>query len=253
MKFFRNLKHLYKRWIQPVFPFKQMFFSVPLYFQYLADWKRYCVLPNSESLSFEESYPALFDKQGVTSFDSHYFYQSFWAMKSISNATPPFHLDVGSLVDFVGMITAITQVIFLDIRPLHARLENLNPIQGDILKLPFAKNSIPSISCLHVAEHIGLGRYGDLLDPEGTKKAARELARVIAPGGNLYFSLPIGRSRVCFNAHRVHSPGQILDYFRDLDLIQFSVITDDGRFLEKVDPKDFSNSNYACGLFHFGK
>jgi hypothetical protein len=31
---------------------------------------------------------------------------------------------------------------------------------------------------MHVVEHVGLGRYGDLMDPDGDLKAMRELRRV---------------------------------------------------------------------------
>ena len=151
------------------------------------------------------------------------------------------------------MLTAITKVTFIDIRPLIVNLENFDSKPGSILALPFGDNSVPSLSCLHVAEHIGLGRYGDPLDPEGTKKATRELARVLALQGNLYFSVPVGKPRVCFNAHRIHSPQQILDYFYDLELIQFSGIDDRGNFRQAIDPGDLANASYACGLFHFTK
>ena len=90
-------------------------------------------------------------------------------------------------------------------------------------------------------------------NPEGTKEAARELARVLAPSGNLYFSVPVGKPCVRFNAHCIHSPQQILEYFYDLDLVGFSGINDDGKFRQNVDPSDFADSDYACGLFHFTK
>ena len=108
-------------------------------------------------------------------------------------------------------------------------------------------------SCLHVAEHIGLGRYGDQLDPKGTFSTAVELERVLAPGGNLYFALPIGIPRVCFNAHRIHAAETICAYFSGLTLMEFSGVHDDGRFVERVTLEEFRSSEYACGLFWFSK
>jgi hypothetical protein len=119
--------------------------------------------------------------------------------------------------------------------------------------MPYDDNSLPSISCLHVAEHIGLGRYGDPLDPLGTKKAAKELSRCLARGGNLYFSLPVGKPKLCFNAHRIHSPWQILDYFPALKLVEFSGYDDQKRFVENADMRSFENAKYACGMFLFTK
>ena len=106
---------------------------------------------------------------------------------------------------FITTLSAFTQVVFLDIRPLQISIP-VNCLAGDILNLPFASNSVPSLSCLHVAEHIGLGRYGDNLNPLGTILACKELERVLLPGGNLYFSIPIGRQGVYFNAHEFMIP-----------------------------------------------
>ena len=156
-------------------------------------------------------------------------------------------------IDFVGFLTAITKVDFIDIRPLLVNLENFNSKKGSILSMPFKDNSIRSLSCLHVAEHIGLGRYGDPLDPFGTDKACRELSRVLAVDGNLYFSLPIGKPRLCFNSHRIHSPRQIIEYFRGLKLVEFSGVDDKKNFIKNVDIPILENSDYACGLFHFTK
>lgn len=138
-------------------------------------------------------------------------------------------------------------------RPLNAHLNNFESIAGNILSLPFSDGTLQSLSCLHVAEHIGLGRYGDPLDPKGTEMAAKELSRVLAEGGNLFFALPVGKPKVCFNAHRVHSPHQILQYFNDLVLVEFSGVDDDGVYKRNRYISDLENSNYACGFFWFKK
>jgi SAM-dependent methyltransferase len=246
------IHHFRSRWIEPVFQVRRLRSSASLYGRYFSDWSRYATTPGSETLRFLDSYPCLFDRAATTSFDGHYFYQDIWALKAILGSGTPLHVDVGSNIVFVGMLTAFTHVIFLDIRPLAVNLERFASLSGNILTMPLLDNSVTSLSCLHVAEHIGLGRYGDSLDPQGTRKAARELARVLAPQGHLYFSVPVGKPRLCFNAHRVHSPQQILDYFHDLELVEFSGI-DRGTFRQSMDPADLAEANYACGLFHFTK
>ena len=249
----QNISHLRNKWIEPIIPTRQFWQSVFLMKRYLSDWFRYKKMADNGRLRFIDSYPCLFDRTATAPFDSHYFYQDIWAFKEIQHSNPPFHIDVGSRVIFVGFSSAVTQVIFVDIRPLLVKLKNFHSVSGSILELPFENNSLISLSCLHVAEHIGLGRYGDLLDPEGTIKAAQELTRVLAPGGNLYFSVPVGKSRICFNAHRIHSPGQILNYFQDLKLVQFSAVNDDRNFIERISPAKFAEADYACGMFHFTK
>jgi hypothetical protein len=53
-------------------------------------------------------------------------------------------------------------------------LENLFFKEGSILALPFESGSIKSLSSLCVVEHIGLGRYGDEIDPFGSESAIKE-------------------------------------------------------------------------------
>ena len=250
----RILRHLYDYWFRRVGADPRYVLAIPRqYIAYVRHWRQYARMAGSEPLRLIDSYPRLFDRTATTPFDTHYFYQDIWALKAIQASGTASHIDVGSRVIFAGMLTAITKVTFIDIRPLIVNLENFDSKPGSILALPFSDNSIASLSCLHVAEHIGLGRYGDPLDPEGTKKAARELARVLAPEGNLYFSVPVGRPRVCFNAHRIHSPRQILEYFHDLKLVEFSGVDDRGVFKQGIDPGDLADATYACGLFHFTK
>ncbi len=242
-----------KKWVSPLLDFSQLVRGLNEYLYFFHSWYQYSKLPGAEKLTLNDAYPCLYDRTSTTGFDTHYFYQGIWAVRQIQKTGAKKHVDVGSLVGFVGMLSTVVKVIFIDIRPLRVELQNLESQAGTLLDLPFANDSVSSISCLHVAEHIGLGRYGDLLDPLGTKKAACELARVLAVGGHLFFSLPVGKPRVCFNAHRIHSPAQILEYFSGLDLVEFSGVTDMGEFIENVSPSTLENASYACGMFHFTK
>lgn len=220
---------------------------------YLRDWKRFSTMSGIDPKIEVFPYPILNEKTYFTRFDSHYFYQDIWAFKKIFASNCEEHIDVGSKIEFVGYLTTITKVIFIDIRPLDAYLENLTSKKGDILSMPFKNNRVSSLSCLHVAEHIGLGRYGDTLDPLGTEKAAKELSRILAPEGNLYFSLPIGKPKLLYNAHRIHSTKQILNYFSDLRLMELSGITDKKEFIININPKILDSCQYGCGLFWFKK
>lgn len=206
-----------------------------------------------EKMSWANLYPCLYDNTSTTPFDAHYFYQSVWALKKIREQKAINHVDVGSEIRWVGFLSTIVKTTFIDIRPFKTDLKELIVKKGNILNLPFDDNSVDSLSCLHVAEHIGLGRYGDKLDPEGTKKACQELSRVLAVNGNLYFSVPVGKQKTHFNAHRIHSTQTIIDYFKDLKLIELSGVTDSGRFIENIDINILEKSDYACGCFWFIK
>jgi SAM-dependent methyltransferase len=219
--------------------------------RYLHDLRAYRRLPHAERLALRDMFPQLGDRVSSSPFDRHYFFQDVWAARRVAELAPERHVDVGSRVDYVGFLTTVCEVLFIDIRPLAAELDRLESVAGSILALPLVERSTPSLSCLHVAEHIGLGRYGDALDPLGTRRAAAELQRVLAPGGQLLFSLPVGRPRVCFNAHRIHDPLAVLAMFDELDLVEFSGIDDAGGFRREIDPAELVDCSYACGLYRF--
>jgi SAM-dependent methyltransferase len=187
--------------------------------------------------------------------DSHYFLQDIWAAKNVAAIKPARHYDVGSRIDgFVAHVLISIPVTYIDIRPLEVDIENLSFRKGSILELPFESGSIHCLSCLHVIEHIGLGRYGDPIDPAAYCKALRELSRVLAPGGTLLLGTPVGRERLCFDAHRVFAPETIIDALRDLRLQEFSVIPDGQmKILSKVSFEEVNRYEYACGLFEFKK
>lgn len=193
----------------------------------------------------------LHEATATTPFDAHYFYQSAWAARKISLARPRRHVDVGSQIDLIAPLSAFVLVEFVDLRPLEARLPGLKCVEGSILKLPYRTRTVHSLSSLHVVEHIGLGRYGDPVDPEGHVKACKELERVLARGGTLLFSVPVGRNRVEFNAHRVFAPEDILSLFPELRLVEFSAVDDGGNFCQRMNVSDFSSAEYSLGMYHF--
>jgi hypothetical protein len=245
-----NESHTMRSLIEPILSFHKLRVAVPRYLRYFSDWYRYTNLPHAESLRLEDGHPCLFDNAETTPYDPHYFYQAVWASRLLARSGVRAHVDLGSDVRFIGPLTAIIPMVtFIDVRPVKARTSGLHCIAASAAQLPFPDRSIPSLSCLHVAEHIGLGRYGDALDPTGTRRACAEMARVLAPHGDLFLSLPVGRPRVCFNAHRIHTPRQIMSYLGTLDLVEFSVVDDHGQFHEKADLDEMEHANYACGLF----
>lgn len=216
---------------------------------YVSSWRSYRRLPGAEPLKLRDAYPQIWDRLATSPFDNHYFHQDVWAARRVAEDRPERHVDVGSRVDYVGFLTAITKVTFVDIRPLEARIPDLTSVAGSVLAMPFEDQTLPSVSCLHVAEHIGLGRYGDPLDPAGSRNAAKELQRVVAPGGQLLFSGPVGAPRVCFNAHRVHDPVEVRAWFDELELESFAGVDDGGTFLQDIAPEDLVGQRYANGMY----
>ena len=216
------------------------------YFKFRTNNKRF-------SLKFNDFYPQIKDKTIKTGFDTHYVYHTSWAARKLKQINPEFHTDISSSLYFSGIVSAFVPVKFYDYRPADLNLSNLDSYGGDLMKLPFKDNSVKSLSCMHTIEHIGLGRYGDPIDPNGDIKAAKELIRVTSKEGHLIFVTPVGKPKIEFNAHRIYSYEMILEMFTDLDLVEFSLITDEGKFIENANVDIVKEQDYGCGCFLFKK
>jgi len=224
--------------------------SIPRFKHQLKTFKS--MLPDN---TIVEEFPILGDATADTQFDRDYMYHPSWAARIVAKTHPKKHIDISSTLIFSAIVSAFVPIEFYDYRPADIKLSNLISGQADLITLPFKSNSIKSLSCLSTLEHIGLGRYGDELDVDGDKKAMSELSRVLAKGGNLLIAVPIGRPRIVFNAHRIYSYEQIIDYFKDLDLIEFTLIESTGTNGPIVNPhnKKFDPPSYDCGCFWFKK
>lgn len=223
--------------------------------KYLRDLREYQAISTKSSIPITRHIPILTDvDRDAGTATGHYFFQDLWAAKKIRDANPEKHFDIGSRLDgFISHLLVFRDVTMIDIRPLDSEVDGLNFIQGDATELAFIKDgSVQSISSLHAAEHFGLGRYGDPIDPDGHKKFMSHLQRVLKRGGKLYFSVPVGQERVEFNAHRVLSPYTVLDQFDELELERIDGVID-GEFVESPSLEELDSRKYACGLFEFTK
>jgi len=205
------------------------------------------------SVTWKDRYPCLTDSGGH-GFEPHYTYHPAWAARCLRRINPQLHIDISSTLHFATLISAFLPVHWYDYRPARIQLDGLRVAQADLTALPFEDKSVASLSCMHVVEHVGLGRYGDPLDPEGDVKAAEELGRVIAPSGSLLMVVPVGRPRVCFNAHRIYSFQQVMGLFRDLSLIECALVPDDYESTGLVpNPTEsyVDDQEWGCGCFWF--
>jgi SAM-dependent methyltransferase len=194
-----------------------------------------------------------FDVAGVAA--GHYFHQDLWAARILFSRQSKKHVDVGSRIDgFIAHILPFCEVTYVDLRPIDAKLDGFEFRQGSIVEMPFEDKSVSSLSCLHVIEHIGLGRYGDPVEPDGYIRAARELVRVLQPGGLLLLGVPVGRERLCFDAHRIFDPETIVNLLQPLELEEFQVIDDYGNMSPSGTTfEEVKKFRYGCGLFLFHK
>jgi SAM-dependent methyltransferase len=188
-----------------------------------------------------------------TEFDRQYIYHTAWALRKLKEIKADELHDFSSSLYFIGMASASLKVNFYDFRPPQLQLSSLTCKPCDLTNLKIESNSLPFVSCMHVIEHIGLGRYGDPLDYEGDLKAIEELKRVTAQGGYLLFVTPIGgKPRIQFNAHRIYTRDLILSYFKGFELVEFALIPEsykDGGVVVNPPDEMLNRQTYACGCF----
>jgi SAM-dependent methyltransferase len=190
-----------------------------------------------------------------------YFHQDLLVARRIFDRKPVRHVDVASRIDgFVAHVAVFREIEVLDIRPQSNSVANVVFKQCDVMALPESfVNYCDSLSCLHALEHFGLGRYGDVPDIQGHNRGFRNLAKMLRPGGVFYLSMPIGRERIEFNAHRVLGIKTVLAWAeKDFGLIGFSYVDDRGDLHENVtlDAESTDRSfdlECGCGIFEFRK
>jgi hypothetical protein len=204
-------------------------------------------------------WPVITDKYAPAGRINNYFWQDLWAARLIIKTGVEKHFDIGSRLDgFVThLLAAGIDVTMIDIRKFPGQVEHLHTIVDDATSLRQIPNeSIESMSALCSLEHFGLGRYGDPVDPEACFKCFDNIQKKLKKGGRFYLSVPIGKERVEFNAHRVFYAGTIINCFSRLHLEEFSC-TSQGEIECNVDIHQYDddphNGEWRYGLFHFIK
>ena len=204
-------------------------------------------------------WPIIQDKYEVNSGQGNYFWQDLWAATKIIKSGVKAHYDIGSRVDgFIGhLLAAGIKVNMIDIREIPVKHALLKTVIADATNMShIPDNSLESLSALCSLEHFGLGRYGDDIDPEACFKVFENICRKMKKGGNLYISVPVGRERVEFNAHRIFYASTIVSCFDEMELLEYSCAA--CNCIEKNVPivkydNDPHNGEHRYGLFHFLK
>ena len=176
-------------------------------------------------------------------------YEVSLASQIIAAVKPPRVVDIGSNVHYLAVLSSFVPVTSIDVRDIKLQKDSFESITADGRELPFKTGSVDFLTTLCVMEHIGLGRYGDRIDPEGDRKFAAELLRVVKPRGSLVVSVPIGLEAICFNAHRIFSKKRFLEIFAGCRVVSEQYVGQHG--LDALNPGPLGE--YQTGVFHFEK
>jgi hypothetical protein len=240
--------------------FIRFFRGLPFFFKDYMSLKKQMKI--NKDFAFGNFYPILFDKYDKSGImNGHYFHQDLLVASRVFLNNPKRHIDIGSRIDgFVAHVASFRKIEIFDIRPLESKINNIVFTQADLTRLPdHLKECCDSLSSLHAIEHFGLGRYGDTIDINGHLKAIHNLHLMLKPNGKFYFSVPIGKQRIEFNAHRVFSINYLLQNLDDKFKVEsFHYVDDKGDLFENASlSKEFIDSNfncnYGCGIFELIK
>lgn len=236
-------------------------FSILEHSFFNTDAEEYQRLNKRPNFAIQDKYmwPVIKDKYSYAGVIGNYFWQDLWAARLILKSGTQNHFDIGSRLDgFIShLLAADIDVTMIDVREFPEEVEHLHTIVDDATTLhQIPDESIESMSALCSLEHFGLGRYGDTVNPEGCFQCFDNIQRKLKKGGRLYISLPVGKERVEFNAHRVFYADTVVKCFSSLRLLEFSCATADkieyNVDIHKYD-EDAHNGEYRYGLFSFVK
>lgn len=240
-----------------------LFKYIKEYPRYLKDLCKFC--NESKKLKLSKRwptyrYPLLLDRNSQAASLSEYFWQDLYVAKKILEMNPVRHVDIGSRIDgFISHLACVRDVEVFDIRPLNEKIPNVKFTKFDITNPGINLLAVSDcVTCLHTLEHIGLGRYGDVIDPNGWEIALQSLANLLKPSGSLWISVPVGVQLIQFNAHRVFSPFTVVNQASEVGLelskfisIEASVVSESHDF--NFDFNRVSKLKYALGIFNFIK
>lgn len=120
------------------------------------------------------------------------------------------------------------EVYGIDAMPYRDRL-NFTFVQGNLEHIPFNNDFFDIVIAVSTIEHVGLGRYGDPISPEGDKKAVEEIKRIVKPGGKVIVTIPCGKDTVCYSRERVplgrvYSSSSLVELLSGLKILEMSYI-----------------------------
>ena len=170
----------------------------------------------------------------------------FDMIKSIpKNDNNSFSADIGCVS---GIFPTMQYLNGFDTTIFDVREVDTQGVKGiNSAVLDFTSDIIPAelqkkfhlVSCISTIEHIGLGRYGDKIDPDGDFKMMDAFEKILSDDGFLLISFPIGPACVLFNLHRIYSQYRIDKLFKDFEIVK--ILNFDERMFLDNDLGDDSN------------
>lgn len=154
-------------------------------------------------------------------------------------------LDFGCVEDLLPMhLCALGyRVTGLDLRPYPFRHDLFDFVQADILQWQPPENRFDVAISISTVEHVGLGAYGDPIEPNGDSIAVQKLLRCIRPGGRLFLTVPAGKATTT-QLMRIYDPERLNRLLPDAETVRFfAKVARHGQWRE-VGPEEIADLVY---------
>jgi len=192
----------------------------------------------------------------------HYDAFAFWAVAKISSRQKRLSiLDVGSLKMMNAILSATHDVASLVLADCGDRITNVRYLIHDVSDgLPFRGGSFDVFTSMASLNLIGLGRYGDKLDPYSLPRLVNELDRVLRTESMVLISMCLGPNILHFNngwflemdtLRRVFHPWRLRDYLVDNASSPRRSAIGAERFVKDGDTRNTKLGDYRVVFLHF--
>ena len=203
-------------------------------------------------------------KGDPTEFFTHYEAFSFFVNKDFKNlGINQFSvLDVGSPKMFTSTLSAYHNVTSLVLANPSDTLSNTKYIKHDVSNvLPFENKTFDIFTSTVSIPLLGLGRYGDRVDPNAIENFIGELDRVMKDKSTLYISMCLGHNILCFNNGFYLTIEKIEKLFSNFKLKDTLIDMWSGqnrnylteRFVKTCDIKQIPSNDYKVIIMKFQK
>ncbi|WPT12712.1 hypothetical protein PSENEW3_00002555 [Picochlorum sp. SENEW3] len=108
------------------------------------------------------------------------------------------------------------EVNTLEFGSIESKDERIKTFTPDQFKVQFLRGNIRQYDFAFTyssIEHDGLGRYGDVLHPNGDLLTMAKLLSIVKPGGVVMVGVPCCHDRLDWNAHRIYGPIRLQKVF----------------------------------------
>lgn len=136
-----------------------------------------------------------------TEFFDHYDAFGYWVAKKIAGkAGRQSILDIGSVKITNAILSASHDVTSLVLADCGDQISEIKYVKHDVSdKLPFGAGTFDIFTSSVSLPLVGLGRYGDKLNPTCLPDLVEELNRVVKPDADLLISMCLGKNVLNFN------------------------------------------------------